>query len=554
LFARGRGISKASRICLLAALLAWILNSSFLHVAYGVQPHSAVRSSFPEASKSLEVVSPHQNGSATHVEGGELYSDSLPPGSFRKYVIEAPERSLVSFFIQSDTEGDVLDVEAIGPLNRTRVSVVWLPEPYIYYVGGSSEVGFKVTNPSKNTTSYRFYVDVSQPLAENKSKAVPLKGGKAAFHVDLRKDDRVFLRVGPADGSPLRIWVFVLYYDILPEMTYMLRLHRKSLSEALYFSADFGRRYYIMVDSIEAYAEFSLAGSTYSPPWNQEWFWLAISFSFLITAISLADIERSRKLEKAALSALIGYFCWFSTIGLAFSVAGSFGYGTTVYEPLFYLLIISYTLSHALGIYGAHLDRKTTFLECPSCGAKVNVEEVNYCCGTIVIKVSEAWLVLPLSLSLLFFIVSYIAFERVSPQVISSSLWIASLGSLSGGIIAWWINRKVYPLQSWKRNPDRYFIPTYIRYVSFGLLAAGTLFSFLSPLLIGVLLESFTGQHVESFLPAHALWVRIRIAPLTLPIYVVLGSAISAVVLGYLVALKIRNILTRDVLGGKGST
>jgi len=498
-------------------------------------------------------VSPHQNESVIHVEGGELYSDSLPPGSFRKYVIEAPERALVSFFIQSDTEGDVLDVEAIGPLNRTRVSVVWLPEPYIYHVGGSSEVGFKVSNPSKDTTSYRFYVDISQPLAENKSKAVPLKGGKAAFHVDLRKDDRVFLRVRPADGSPLRIWVLVLYYDILPEMTYMLRLHAKSLSEALYFSADFGRRYYIMVDSIEAHAEFSLASSTYSPPWNQEWFWLAISFSFLISAISLVDIERSRELEKAALFALIGYFFWFSTIGLAFSEIGSFGYGTMVYEPLFYLLIICYTLSHMLGICGAHLDRKTTFLRCPSCGAKVNVKEVNYCCGTIVRKVSEAWFVLPLSLSLLFFIVSYITFERVYPQAISSSLWIASLGSLSGGIIAWWINRNVYPLQSWKQNPDRYFIPTYIRYVSFGLLATGILFSFLSPLLIGVILESFTAQHVESFLPAHALWVRLRIAPLTLPIYVVLGSAISAIVLGYLVALKIRNILTRDLLGGTGS-
>ena len=541
------------RFCLLAAFLAWMLDSSFLHVAYGVQPHSGVRSSFPETPKSLEAVSPHQDGSAAHVESGELYYDSLQPGSFRRYMIEAPERALVSFFIQSDTEGDVLDVEAIGPLNRTRVSVVWLPEPYIYYVGGNSEVGLKVANPSRNATSYKFYVDISQPLAENKSKAVPLKGGRAAFHVDLRKDDRVFLRVGPADGSPLRIWVFVLYYDILPEMTYMLRLHGKSLSEALYFSADFGRRYYIMVDSVETHAEFSLAATTYSPPWNQEWFWLAISLSFLITAISLSDIERSRKLEKATLFVLIGYFFWFFTIGLAFSVAGSFGYGTMIYEPLFYLLIVCYTLSHMLGICGAHLGRKVTFLRCPSCGAKVNVKEVNYCCGTMVRKVSDAWFVLPLSLSLLFFIVSYIAFERVSPQVISSSLWIASLGSLSGGIIAWWINRKVYPLQSWKQNPDRYFIPTYIRYVSFGLLAAGILFSYLSPLLIGVLLESFTSQHVESFLPAHALWVRIRIAPLTLPIYVVLGSAVSAIVLGYLVALRIRNVLARDVLEKKGS-
>jgi len=507
-----------------------------------------VGSSFLSSPEAYEGRFTLGNGSVTYVESGILYFDSLPPGGSKRYMIEAPEQSLVSFFIEPDPEEAVLNVEAVGQVNRTRLAVVWLPEPYIYYASVRAEVQFKVANSLENITSYRFYIDISQPLKENNSKTIPLKGGKATFHVDLRKDDRVVLRVGATDNPKLRIWVFVLYYDLLPEMTYRLRLHGKSLYGALYFSADIGRRYYILVDSTEGKGDFFLVSSTYSPPWNQEWFWLVILFSFLIVAISLADIRRSRELEKGSLFALISYYCWIGTIGLALSAVGSLGYGTTIYELLFYLMIFSYIVSHVLWIYAAHLVRKVRFMVCPSCGAKVNVEEVNYCCGGIVRNVSEAWFLLPLSLGFLFFIVSYIAFERISPMFTSSSLWAASCGSLIGGIMAWWINRRVYTIKLWKQNPERYYVPTHIPFVPIYLLITGILFSFLSPLLIGILLESLLTQNVESFLPAHAPWVRIRIAPLTLPLYAVLGFAVSAMISGGLIAYRIRKILTRGTL------
>ena len=541
------GISRASSVCLKVVFFAILLSNGFLHITNSVESHKVVENSFLILSSTQKSPKPPENESITYVRSGELYAGFLLPSGSKRYAIEAPEESLVSFFFQSDTEEDRLDVEAEGPVNRTRVAVVWLPAPYIYYVSNKSEVRFLIKNPQPEIVDYKFYVDISEPLGDSNYKTLPLEGGKVAFHVDLRKDDRVLLKLSPKKHSRLRIWVFVLYYEVLPERTYKLRLYRQSLHETLYFTADLGRRYYIIVDTVEGEGEFSLTTSTHSPPWNQEWFWLLILFAFFITAIPLTDIGRIKRLEKAPLFALISCYSWFVTIGLSISVAGSFGYGTLIHMPFFYLLIFSYGLSHLLQIYAAYLDRKTTSQNCPYCGSRVDLQEINYCCGRIVRNVSDTWFLLPLSLGLFFFVTSYLIFERVFPTFLGNSFWLGSCGSIIGGIIAWWINRDVYAMKSWKQIPKRYYIPNHIPFVSFGLLTTGILFSFLSPLLMVFLMDAFLTQHTESFLAAHAPWLRIRIAPLTLSLNVILGSAISAIVSGFVVAHKIRKIFTRNI-------
>jgi len=294
----GLKISRKSLFCLELCLFAIVLGSRFMHIANALKPDRIVDdpfSSWPRSS-SWESPRPLGNDSVTFVEGGELYADSVLPLGSKSYVIEAPGQSLASLFLQIDTEEARLGVEAEGPVNRTRVAVVWLPTPSIFYVSNRSEVRFLITNPQTYIVNYRFYVDISEPLRESNSKTLPLEGGKAAFHVDLKKDDRLLLELSSTNQPRLRVWVLVLYYEILPESTYKLHLYRRSLHENLYFPADLGRRYYIVVDSVDYVGEFILASSTYSPPWNQEWFWLTVLFGFSIMAFSLTDIGKIKKL------------------------------------------------------------------------------------------------------------------------------------------------------------------------------------------------------------------------------------------------------------------
>lgn len=542
------GISGTALLLLKVCLFAILLTNGPAYVANNLESHKVVESSSLISPESTLQKDPKLgNESVSHVAAGKLYADCLLPGWSKRYVVDAPEGSLASLFYETSTTETSLVVEAEGPVNRTQVAVVWLPSPHIYYVNSTSEIRFLVTNPETYPVNYTFYVDISEQLQGNNSKTLLLQGGKVALHIDLRKDDRVLLELSPADQSKLRIWVFVLYYVVLPERTYKLRVYRQSLHETLYFPADLGRRYYIIIDSVEQLGRFSLASSTYSPTWNQEWFWLAVLSGFLVTAISLFDIRRVRELEKAPLFAVVSCFCWFVTIGLSVSVAGSFSYGTSIYMPLFYLLILSYGLGHALQIYTSHLERRIASRNCPYCGRNVDLENVNYCCGKIVRRVSDAWFLLPLSLGFLFFAASYIVLQLVSTAFLEYSLWASGCGSIIGGIIAWWINRNVYAIRLWKQRPNRYHISGHIRFVSVGLLATGIAFALVSPLLILFLVEGFLAQHAESFLDAHALWLRITIAPLTLSLNVVLWCTTAAILSGFILAYRIRGIFTRSI-------
>lgn len=530
-------------------LLVIVLSSGLVHIANGLEHHVVAESSSYASSRSTNEkgTASLENESVTYVQSGKLYADSILPSGSNSYVIEAPRESLASFFLEIDTDEARLGVEAEGPVNRTRVAVVWLPSPHIYYVSNRSEVRFLITNPQSYIVSYRFYVDISEPLKESNSKAIPLEGGKAAFHVDLRKDDRLLLELSPTNQPELRIWVFVLYYEILPESTYKLHLYRRSLHENLHFPADLGRRYYIIVDSVDCVGDFSLASSTYSPPWNQEWFWLSVLFGFSIMAFSLTEIGKIRNLERTPLFSLVSCYSWLTTIGLSVSVVGSFSYGTSIYMPLLDLLILTYGLSHILQIYATHLERKKTTQNCPHCGRRVDLQKVNYCCGRTVRNVSGLWFLLPFSLGLFSFAASYLIFEGVSTTPFDSSLWAGGFGSIVGGIIAWWTNRRVYAVGLWKKEPKRYYIPSHIPFVPIGLLVAGMLFSVVTPLSVLVVTEAFLSQHAESFLEAHALWFRIRVASLTLSLNVILGSTIAAILSAFIVANRIRQILTRNV-------
>ncbi len=542
-------ISEAASLILRLGLLAVLLSNGFSCMNYSSESLEAAENSFLVSSRLTTRNSPKslENESVVYVQRGELYADSILPRSSKEYIIHAPEGSLASFFLEIHTEEAVLDVATEGPVNRTRVGVVWLPAPHIYYVGNSSEIRFLITNPQTYLVRYSFYVDVSEPLGDTSSKALLLEGGKASFHIDLRKDDRVFLKLGSENQPELRIWIFVLYYQILPERTYMLRLYRKSLHETLYFTSDLGRRYYVIIDSAGRKGEFSLASTKYSPTWNQEWFWLAAVSGFLTLAVSLADISKIRKLEKPPLFALVSCYCWLVTVGLSVSVAGSFSYGTLIYMPLFHLLIIAYGLGHVLQTYATHLERKTTSRKCPYCRRGVDLQKVNYCCGRIVRNVSSAWFLFPFSLGLFLFIASYLVFERVPTAFLGYPFWAGSCGNILGGIIAWWINRKVYAIELWEQRPKRYYIPSHIPFVPVALLVTGIVFAFVSPLITMFLMEGFLTQHAESFLEAHAPWLRIRIAPLTISFNVVLWSMVVAVVSGLVLAYRIRRIFTRSL-------
>jgi len=532
-----------------ACLFAIVLINGSVYLTFSSEYHRPAERSVTPSPRSTTQKSLGSlgNDSVTYLESGELYADSVLPSASKSYVIEAPGQSLASFFLQIDTEEARLDVEAEGPVNRTRVAVVWLPSPSIYYVSSGSEVRFLITNPQTYTVNYRFYVDISEPLRDSSSKTLPLEGGKAAFHVDLRKDDRLLLKLSSTNQPRLRVWVFVLYYEILPESTYKLHLYRRSLHENLYFPADLGRRYYIIVDSVDYVGEFSLASSTYSPPWNQEWFWLTVLFGFSIMAFSLTDIGKIKKLERTQLFSLVSCYSWLATIVLSVSLVGSFSYGTSIYMPLFYLLILSYGLNHILQIYATHLERKRTTENCPHCGRRVDLQEVNYCCGRTVRNVSGLWFLLPFSLGLFSFTASYLIFEGVSTPPLGNSFWTGSLGSIIGGIIAWWTNRRVYAIRLWKKEPKRYYIPSHIPFVPIGLLITGMLFSLVTPLSALFTMEAFLAQHTESFLEAHAPWLRIRVASLTLPLNAILGSTVAAILLVFVVVHRIRQILTRNV-------
>ena len=460
-----------------------------------------------------------------YLEEDVLYNDLLHSDSSKLYVIKGCEKSLLIFYLLIDTENAELKVEIEGVANKTRTNVIWLPQSYVYYVGKEGEIRILLSNHQVSTVFYRFYVDISEPLSEVSSKSLPLEGGQVAFHIDLRKDDRVLLSPSPNGALNPRIRVFVLFKEIIPEGS-LYKLYQYGLSSYNFssFNADLGGRYYIILDSEQHKGTFSITTSIISPSWNQEWFWFVVLSIICVVATFFVNISRVRNLDRIAAFTLISCYLWLIAIGLAISVIGSFAYGTSGYFSLFHLLMVFYGLGHGLQIYASFLDRKIIVKACPFCGRQVDVRTENHCCGHIVKRISVAWFLIPLSLSFFFFFVGYLIFEWAFPEFLDYSLWIASCGSIIGGIIAWWVNREIYEAKSWKY------------------LAEGIMFSIISPFLILFLLNMFFSQHTELLVSTGFVWIRIRAAALTLPLHITLISILISMGLILFIAIRSKRI------------
>lgn len=464
--------------------------------------------------------------SVQYIEKNKLYTDFLLPNGSKLYVTEVSENHILILFFKIDTENSELKIAVEGPINRTRLNIERASEPFIYYVKNDGEVQIIIVNTQTNTVYYKFFVDISEPLGESNSKILPLRGGQVAFHIDLKRDDTVLLKLNYSNHLNLRIWVFTLCYEIvLGKGSYMLYSYKESLDRDVFFTADLGGRYYIILESINGEGTFSLTSMITSPPWNQEWFWL-LSDIVLVTAISmflLTKIKKIRNLKKVELFAIIGYYFSLITVILSVSVIGAFNYGTWIYTLLFYFLIFSSGLSLGVQVYAAYLDREKRVMGCPYCGRKVDIKKDNYCCGHVVKKISVAWFLMPLFTSFLLFIIGHLISKWILPQFLNESLLIGSFGSIFGGIISWYINKDISRTKPWR------------------FLVSGIIFSFLSPLLIGLLIDVSFQPHIE--LEWLGKLVRIRIAPLTLPPGITLTFTALAVGLGILIANQIRKIV-----------
>lgn len=502
------------------AIIAFIfISNAFLHL----------RTDFAASLVTEEPSPQHQSvpfqQKITAVDKNKIYSDFLFSNKSKLYVIEVQEeKCLLIFSFTTRDENATLKVNLEGPADRMQLSLSYYPMPYIYYVRSRGEVRIVITNPQRDVVHYRFFVDVSEPLRDNNSKILLLDGSRVAFHVDLRRDDKLYLNLNSSNHLHPRIRVFALCYEVVfGKGSYMLCFRKESLNEAFFFEADLGGRYYILVESVKGEGRVSLNNMIASPPWNQDWFWLVsnISFVTIISPFFIAKIKKARDSKRTASYALTGFYCWFITIGLSTSLIGSFNYGAPTFIPLFYLSVVFYGLSLGMQIYAAHLDRKNTIRICPYCGRRVDVREDNYCCGKTVKNISFAWFLTPLSFSILFFTIGYIIAEQILPQLLGMSLWIGSSGSIIGGIIAWRMNRAI------ERKPWKF-------------LAEGILLSFFSPFLTGFLIDMSFPPHIELEWPGKL--IRIRIAPLTLSFAMTLAFAIVAIGLTSMIVCQIRKL------------
>lgn len=515
-------VDRATRYSRL--LLAVIMTSNaLLYMTAEVESYASAKKSFL-----FHQMTPFQEG-ITPVERNKSYSDFLLSNESKVYLTEfLDEGSLLILFFTTNPINASLDVSLEGPAERMRLSLAYHPRPYIYYVERRGQVRIVAANLEKSAVYYSFLVDISEPLRDMNSKILP-EGGQIAFHTDLRKDDRVSLHSDSYNNKQFRMRVFALCYEVTGvRSSYMLCFREESLKGTLDFTADLGGRYYILIGSIESEGTVSLKSVITSPPWGQDWPWSVFNILFiaLLSSFFIIMIRRTRNLDTALLYALIGYYCCFITIGFSASLIGSFNYGALISIPLFYLSTISYGLSLGMLICAARLDRKKTIVFCSNCGKRVNLRENNYCCGKKVKNISFAWFLVPVSLSLLFFVISKNILERSFPQFIEISLWVEACGSIIGGIIAWWINKDI-DRRSWK------------------FLATGVLFSSLSPYLTVLLLDLMVQPHIELEWPGKM--TRIRIAPPTLPSGTMLAFATLAAGLSFAIALEIRKLHTRSV-------
>jgi len=521
-------------------VLGIILFSSAMQIMEGKSFYDIFKSS-PILSSNIE--SSQKMILVNYTEMDMLLNDYLMPFVKKVYVVKVSENSLLLFSYFVDTEKAKLEVTVDGPVNKTRISAQWLSQSNIYYVGSEGDTFISVNNPQDYTVYYRFYIDTSQTLDEANSKLLPFEGSQVAFHIDLRKDDRVLINLNDINHFNPRYDTFVLYNEFTPkEVFYFLQIYGQSSSKPSSFTADLGGRYYIIIDSKEGRGEFSLAVLKDSPPWNQEWFWLLILIAFFIITTFLTNMLNMKNPDKSVKFAFLSCYFWLLTSGLLISVTGSFYYGTTIYMPLFYVLVFSWGFSSIVQIYASYLDRKKTTEVCQFCGKAVDIHKDNYCCGQIVKKISAAWFFMPLLFNFLFFAISYVFSELLSPGFLDYSIWIGSCGSIVGGVIGWRLNRTIYKVNLWRKNTDLYGFPRYTPFMAIGLLLNGIILALVLPFFLNFFLMIFLQQNTELFLSPGLVWFRTRIAALTIPSNMVYIFFLSSSVSMILIIMKFRRL------------
>ena len=498
-------------------------------------------------TKSLKgpLIPAHQT-SLISVSNNTLYADSLSPGSSRSYTIDSPEKSLLMLYVKTHTRDARLDLRFQGSGGRTSVAFPSFPEGvegYFYYVNTRCNVNITITNLEEDkAVSYSFFLDLSSPLKDRNVKRIPLEGCPVAFHVDLKKDDEISINF-PSEGSIVKAECYSLYYIRERRFTgYILKPYAKSSEKTLKFTADLGGRYYIIAVPSENVESLTITSILISPVWNQEWFWPTASM-LLIAVSSWLSVTKIRNLkisDKAAKYTLFSVYFAVLTMILFFCTIGAYDYGNFASPHLMVSSILAYGLSLAIQVYAAYLSRKSYIVICPYCYKKVDLEESSFCCGRRIHKVSQMWYLAPAAFSLLllllFYSISYFALisrEGTILELKNMPFWMGGAGCVLGGIVSWWINRKV------EKKKSRLF------------LIVGFALGFFFPLLMIFLVE-VTGIfkpvfRVEVFPQAGVfrLLVRMNVLP-TVPFGLILGFTALAALLSYMLFKQVKMAISRD--------
>jgi len=440
--------------------------------------------------------------SAVSVGEDALIVDVLPPNGSKTHKIGVLEYSLLLMSLRIDTVGSRLEViveEARNNKTIERCHVPDISDTYIYYIVDQGEVYVTLINVQKDSNvTYRLLIDTSDPLGADNSKSVPVESGLVAFHLDLKKDDGVSLRLDSHPDAQFGMKVYAPYYRVSPSVAgYMLRSYTESSKETLDFTADLEGRYYIILESVKNVGRFSLVSEINSPYWNQWWFWplVGISAVALVSSWLLGKISILRGLGKRRFSIVSGNYCFLVTLVLWLSTMGGYAYRIPNL-PLFYFSTLFLGLGLGLRAFAAYLDRKR------------------------VTDVSRLWYLAPIDFAILSFLICvlFLGFEF--------SDWWGGAGSIIGGFIAFVISKDADTRRAW------------------GFLGVGISFFFLFPYLVSVFkMVVFQPFTVELYMPEiGSYFFRVASPYQTLPLGFVLISVTLSAMVGYILTNQIRKI------------
>ena len=445
--------------------------------------------------------------SATSVSEDTLTIDVLPPNSSKAYKIGVLEHSLLLVSLRIDTGGSRLEVSVGQVRNKKTIERCLVPDQsdkYIYYIVDQGEVYVTLINVQKDSdVRYSLLMDTSDPLGANNSKSVSLESGLVAFHLDLKKDDKVSLHLDSHPDVQFGIKAYAPYYRVSPSVAgYMLRSYTESSRETLDFTADLEGRYYIILESAKNVGRFWLTSEINSPYWNQWWFWPLVGIS-VIAAVSswlLSKARTLRTLGKDHFSIVLGDYCFLVTLVLWLSSMGGYVYGVSNLV-LFHSSTLFLGLGLGLRAFAAYMDKKRAT------------------------GVSSLWYLAPIHFGILSFLICvfFLGFEF--------SEWWGGAGSMVGGCVSWVISRNANARKAWS------------------FLGIGILLLFLFPSLVSVL-KSIVFQPfvVELYMPELGSYIfRVASPYQTLPLGFVLISATLAAMVSYILIKQIRQIQKASV-------